>query len=502
MSDNIEKQTENSAFNPNLETVCPSCGRFTGVYEKCPYCGRSVYKRLSIRLIKVAALFMAFTGLFFLYYASISRELPVIKIAEVKPSMNFAYVTVKGVATSDASINTWGGLFFTVNDSADGKDIRSNVSIRAYNDMTNHLKERNLLPAAGDRVEISGSLKVSEGGISLIIQSPDQVKVFPKESREMLLDDITEANLNEKVRIHVSVLSITETPGKAPNEIRVSDNSGNASLTVWKTTCDELVKLPGFATGAMLKADVVVDSYRGKLQLWIKNSRNVTVMMSSQSPLTVSTEKTFKEPFIPENIQKYQASEINSSLIGKTISVSGKINEIQESSGKAPSRLVFEDSTGTMELFCWGAVFEKLKNLPGFTLGTLFTATVKAGEYKDKLQLFIDKPHDFQISGDVLVHEIEPQETALDQISSELLGRQVITSGTIMSSEGFGKGNFKAVLSDNNNSVDLIFWSRSFSSLPSCIISGAKLRVRGSVNKYQERLQLYVDSESDLEVLQ
>ena len=56
--------SEPSSGEPRTRTAaeCPSCGRFVGPYERCPYCGADVGQRMAVRVFKYGSLVLAVVG--------------------------------------------------------------------------------------------------------------------------------------------------------------------------------------------------------------------------------------------------------------------------------------------------------------------------------------------------------------------------------------------------------------------------------------------------------
>ncbi|MDD2714259.1 MAG: hypothetical protein PHW04_00040 [Candidatus Wallbacteria bacterium] len=491
------EKKDDQVFNANIETVCPSCGRFVGPYDRCPYCGREVYKRLSVKLVKIVALIMAFTGLFFLYLASLNRELPVIKVNEVKPTMNFAYVRVHGIAKSSGMINDYGGLNFTLNDSADGMALDSSIQIKAYTDIANRLKERKLLPEAGDMVDVAGSLKIKEGSVSMIIQSPDQIKIDSRKAEELSLHEINETRINEKIRIHGEIIELIEKPGKAPNEIRIRDESDEGRLEMWKNTYQELAALKGFGVGAQVKADIFVDQYMGKLQLWVKNSKNLTIMVeapagsAAETSIELKPEKSFEQTTI---------ATLTESMIKSLVVIEANIENCKILPGpKSPNLITINDGSGSIELVAWKSVYAKLVRNPGFGVGAKIKVSAEIDKYRDNLQLRLNNEDDLQIVSGT-AQTLTTEEKKIPEINDSLVGKNVETTGTVSKIEVFGaKQNHKAVLTFASAEIELIFWSANFPELPPQVAKDKKLRVSGRLNKYNDKLQIIIDQDSALE---
>jgi len=364
------------------EIVCPSCGRFIGPYERCPYCGREIQKRLSIKFMKIGSLFMAVIGLAFLYLAAINKELPLIKVSEVKPTMNFAYVRVAGRAVNDAYINDYGGFSCIINDSEDGKDLSSNIKIKAYSDIAKSLKERNLMPSAGDWVEVAGSLRIREGSVSLIIQSPEQIKIKPVEIERLKLADLHDESLiGKRVLINGEIVDVIEKPGRAPNEILISDGDTSIRLVLWKNTYKDVVSLKGIGFGAVIDAKVTVSQYRGRLQYWVKKVGDIKILRPSKIG--------FKRKMAKSKVKRVKISEINSDMLKKIVSTKGVVKDIIIFGKRKNHKVILSDNDKTIEIIFFASDFKELP--PIVDRGAYISVEGRVNVYKGNLQIIANK---------------------------------------------------------------------------------------------------------------
>ena len=165
-----------SQINENSSAFCPSCERFIGAADVCPYCGTDSARNPILRKLRYAAFLLGIVGLFFLYMMATHKGIPVIEINEITPMMNFAHVRVIGIVERSAYIAKKAGrvnyLSFSVNDGSGA------LRIAAYRNVSQKLVEKNLVPPKGVKVDVSGSLSVSaEGKIKLILQTTNQLHV-------------------------------------------------------------------------------------------------------------------------------------------------------------------------------------------------------------------------------------------------------------------------------------------------------------------------------------
>jgi RecJ-like exonuclease len=85
-------------------------------------------------------------------------------------------------------------------------------------------------------------------------------------------------------------------------------------------------------------------------------------------------------------------SNINASMLGDRITVSGRISEIWESAGKrAPQTLILRDDSAALEIVHW------LKSPPPVEVGASIECTGTVGLYRGRLQLRLWTSKDLQV---------------------------------------------------------------------------------------------------------
>ncbi len=141
--------------------VCPSCNRYIGPADRCPYCHSDAPKPLMLRILRIGSVVLAVAGLLFLYLAVTHRELPVQKIGEITPLMNYAYVRIVGAVARDCYVGDDDGVVSYV--SFVVKDDTGSIRVKAQGDVAFKLSETGRLPKRGMRVDVAGGLNVAPG---------------------------------------------------------------------------------------------------------------------------------------------------------------------------------------------------------------------------------------------------------------------------------------------------------------------------------------------------
>ena len=151
MSDD-NKQVLPGHETQSSEMNCPACGRFVGAVTKCPYCKAKVTKRMSLTVTRWAAVFLATVGLFLLYLMAKYRDIPVVLLRDVGPTMNFAQIRVEGTVTRDARPFSNGmGMSFIVNDGTDA------ITVFTTKKQMDELNTLRMSPKSGDTISHAGS---------------------------------------------------------------------------------------------------------------------------------------------------------------------------------------------------------------------------------------------------------------------------------------------------------------------------------------------------------
>ncbi len=109
-----------------------------------------------------AALALATVGLLFLQWSARARDIPPIEIGAITPAMNFARVRIEGEVQRRAYRSPPQGvpdyLSFVVADES------GEVRVQAWRTVAAELARSGRIPQRGDRVRVSGSLRVTARG--------------------------------------------------------------------------------------------------------------------------------------------------------------------------------------------------------------------------------------------------------------------------------------------------------------------------------------------------
>ncbi len=172
---------------------CPSCGRYIGTYDVCPYCGARVRYRLKMKILFIIAILLSSLGMFSLYYASRHSETPIVYIKDITSEMNYARVRIVGYAYTSATYDeVQGRLYFSIVDEnwTYNEEFKTQtIMVYAYTPTSRELIEQKRAPVSGDKIEIVGTLRIRDS-ISLIINDADDLVISRDPPKDYSLEII------------------------------------------------------------------------------------------------------------------------------------------------------------------------------------------------------------------------------------------------------------------------------------------------------------------------
>ncbi|MFA7369125.1 MAG: hypothetical protein WC334_05725 [Kiritimatiellales bacterium] len=250
-----------------------------------PAYGPQVKRPLKIRALQYASLVLAVAGLFLLYLFSVNRDIPLVRVGDIKPTMNFAYVRMAGEVTRAAYVFQSGGVVFDI------KDGSGEITVIGGRAQAQALEAAGKLPRRGDRIEVTGSLNVSaDQETKLRIQSADQlvlnrkrVAAVPSSGSRIRLAEVTAAHRGEQV-IATGTLKSIEVPGpgsKTPYVLTLEDNGAELAVIFWEDVFRGLDnKLP--VPGKLISVCGRVAVYKDTVQLKVREAGDLRVAESGQ----------------------------------------------------------------------------------------------------------------------------------------------------------------------------------------------------------------------------
>jgi len=468
------------------EIVCPACGHFTGVYERCPRCGTYLPKRASLKFFKFFSLALAIFGLFFLYLWARNQELTPIKINSITETMNFAYVRINGVVTRDARVtydefaNVKRPSYVTFNVSDDTGDIR----VTAYKKVVEELIKEDLLPCVGDLVEMDGQLRVRGTNISITLQTIKQYKLTKAPAEPIELEDLGEEYVDKNVQIKGKIVNILEPRegSRAPHTLVIKDDTTSASMVFWNDVADALKAQASFKVGAAIVAKVTVGEHRNQIQLSLKNASDIEF---KDEPTTTETP-----------VQAMTISEVGKQAQNAIVKLDGNVVSLRDFNGGRKG--FFRDETGSVEIVFWNNEFqEDLSFLEKIMPGKRLQVTAKVNFYRDKVQV-----HPLGIKNTKIV-ERKITEKKLSEVNKDDINQVVIITGTILNKIHLQPG-IKLILKDEeNHKMGVMLFNRIFqnSQVAMEMKENDIVYIKGIVQEHKELLQVQPETIHDIRIV-
>jgi RecJ-like exonuclease len=155
---------------------CPTCDRYIGPVATCPYCDSPSARPVRFAALRAISILLALTGLVLLYAMVTNREIPLIDVADIRPSMNYAYVRITGDLVKRPLISKKYGRVCRISLTLD--DTTGAITATAYEKKARALMASGL-PEKGDRIEVIGTLSVRNGRQHRIyVDTPRQIRIL------------------------------------------------------------------------------------------------------------------------------------------------------------------------------------------------------------------------------------------------------------------------------------------------------------------------------------
>lgn len=351
------------------ETICPGCGRFVGAYEKCPYCGATLKKRMSLIIWKRIAVGGTILGLFLMWLAATRMKPKEIQIGDIREGYNNANVTITGVVTGRQLKKQKNDFNITVAD-------RSG-SIRAQNfgDL-NKFREAGSVPRVGDEVKVTGTVQVNASwGTSLFLNAPHEVEILErKEAEEVAISAITDSWANSRA-------IVTGTVKYPPRFGKVVISDGVSELTIFLDEKNLGKDIPEFKVGEGVRVTGVL----------VLEDEGFAIVPGEAGDIETGTAYSLEIP-------RKKIKDITRDDLQKLVEVEGKVVGFKPFRGGGGAVRI-SDGTGSIEVGpLFVRIFDKIPRSHLLrTTGTLVRARGTVGEYRGDLQVQPGSPENVTV---------------------------------------------------------------------------------------------------------
>ena len=439
---------------------CPSCGRYVGPHEACPYCGAHLTGRTSIRGVKIVAILLATVGLAALWFAATRAEVPLIQIGQAGATMNMAYVRLEGHCTRAPSYDPESDyLSFWIED--DTGEIR----VSAYRAETRQIIEQGRVPALGDLVEVAGTLRVREDFFALTLNVPEQLAITRADPVDHDIGTIAPEDQYLRVRVRGEVRGVYE-PYEGLTLITVRDETGSISVAVSKDLIALSTITPTLSIGQPVEVVATVSLYGDTVQLVPASVADLVLLDHVEH---IAVEK--------------HIGELTTEDEGQLVVVRGTVTEVNMFS--AGVKLTLDDGTGTVIVLLWQDVYDGLRNGPEPAVGAEVQVQGEIVQYRGELEVVPELSEDVQ----VVAAPSPPDGVPIGTLTAGDVGRWVTVRGTL-GEPGYFSAGVRFPLDDGSGTITLLFWQNVYESAPEGLGAGAQIVVTGQVEEYQGELEL------------
>ncbi len=421
--------------------ICINCGKYIGAREVCPYCGEEQPKPIGIEFLKWTSIIIATGGLIFLFISARVSEAPLIKIKDLKPTMNFAKISMKGIVESSPYYNEERGGYFSfwLNDGT------GSIKVRAFKNVARELIEKETYPCLGDSVYVTGILYTRENFL-LTINDINDIKVKIPQAKKLLIKDITDTLEGQRIETEGTVFYIREYRNKSIG-MRIGDKG--SFITVY---------IPFY--------------YKNKEKVLALEKRTV-IKVKGVVPI-------YKEK--PEIIPHY-VSDIK--IIGrKEIKVEGKILKGEVKTGyafKKGIKIKIETEEGEKEVLLWKKTFKRYKrNVQNLLTGAVVEFEIYEKEYKGKEEYVVRKFNILSYPEKIL---------KIKELLERNYGEFLKTKGKIVDLREFKPGA-KITIEDNTGKLTVWIWRDIWEEVKDFLKFGKTLIIAGEFKEFRGKPEL------------
>ncbi len=499
---------------------CPSCGRFVGAHDRCPYCGTGLQKRVSLKSMRYVAIVVALAGMVCLQLMAMSRETPVKEISSITPAMNFAYITIKGEATRPMK-------YYRDGDKVTScyiylKDKTGDMRVTAYRQVAEKLYNKDVYILKGDQVEVSGKIRVAEGDkISMMLEVPDHLKVQHKkgfsditadknsgnikenpENQLVKLSDISSGNVGSEVLVE-AVVSKFSKPGegsKAPYRITIEQNGTVLPLVFWEKTFSNIANPEKLLPGTKIQVNATVGQYRDNLQLRLKNSADLVILKEEE------TKKSTRKTETKKKVVLLTAQEASEQSDGSKVKIYGKVVDVYigGENSRAPNKIYLNTDSGKIPVIYWPTRVHLPQNqIPA--IGSEIEAIVTVNSYKGDKQFRLSRASDYKLTKSVSAPQKSEKDKfmPLDMIWREEVNSNVKVKGKVIEIFESWKESapYKVTIGDDSsNTVTIVVWPNVWNSIPESKRpkAGNKISLSGKVKEHRQAKQIQLRSAEDI----
>ncbi len=457
-------------------STCPSCGREAGDSATCPHCGADLKRRMKIRTFGIVAIGVAVLGLIVLIFFATRAPVPQVKIDQIGPNSNYAYVQIEGVVSRGPNYNPASqALTFWV------RDETGEIMAAAFRDQTQGLITADRVPAPGDQISVQGALRVRDEAPSLTIESADKVQLTRAtlDAPVRAIGAITLTDDLHGVTVRGSVRQIRE-PFDGLRLITLRDATGGIDVAI-PTDLEPIVgATPPITVGDSIGVVGTVTRFEDTPQISVRRGADI-------APLS---EAVALAKFTPLN-------EVTGALNGQWVRVQGEVATVTP--GDKNTRLILSKGNDRLTVLIWPDLWALL---PQFDLqpGAEITVQGPINVFRAEVEVIPEIPADIEVVTRPSTRAMVAK--PIGSITPDDVKAIVLTQGTIGGSHPFTQGT-RYTLSDASGAIVLLIWNDVVDAgqQQTSLTSGALVSVTGQIDEFNGELEIVPRAREDVIVL-
>lgn len=314
-----------------------------------------------MRLIKVLILVLALSSTLAFVFASRATPRNVTAISAISPSMNFAYVQMRGKVIAYPSLSA-GFLSFRLQD-----ETGSEMRVSAYRDVVSALIAAKRVPMPGDVLTVEGTLRVRDDEASLVLNTADALSLNTPPASALDISALDATALGDRVIVSGQVRRVREI-SQGLKVISLRQGSGLADVLLPTGLLAAFGTAPEISLGGWVSVTGAVGEFRGGRQLLPRHADD----------LVTSTHVVPIEPR-PINV-------LGKTLLGQWVAVRGLVTDLKPF--KQGMRIELQDASGERIIL---VVFDSAWNTVPFSQSLTINDTILAqgelSEYRGELEI-------------------------------------------------------------------------------------------------------------------
>jgi DNA/RNA endonuclease YhcR with UshA esterase domain len=481
--------------------TCPSCGRFVGPIEKCPYCGAAIKKRIPIGYLRIACLILAVLGVAILVYAASGTATPLTKIGDIGATMNYAYVRLNGTVTRGPLYDpdAQSIRFYVADDTGE-------IQAGAFRDVTQELLAAGKIPTVGDKITMEGTLRVRDDFTSFNLATADKVQLIPPTANEIKVNEIGYDDEYQAVVVRGDVRDIRQ-PYQGLMLVTLGDASGEVDVAFSSDVEKLYGALPSFALGDSVQVQGVVTYFRDTPQILLRHPRDFQKLDADNTAATT----------IP-------IGAIDAARVNQRVQVEGHVTRVTKFSQGV--RVTLADDSGAITLVLWQDLVDQIPNAAELQNGAQLHVLGKVSQYRGEFEIVPQRASDVKITAAVTQVNATalpsatlpdaptatprptreataaPAQRTIASLSSADKDALVVLTGAITRANPFSKG-MRYTLDDTTGKITLLIWSDVLEQMAirDELKVGAQVRVTGKMDVFNDTLEIIPANAGDVELL-